>query len=63
MKRLLVLGLGLFAALWLVPAHASASTLADCLAQQHVCVTSDSRNLVSAGQEAQLERQIGGDDI
>ena len=63
MKRWLVLGVGAFAALTLSPSHASASTLADCLAQRHVCVTSDSRNLVSAGQEAQLERQIGGDDI
>ena len=54
MKRLLVLGLGLFAALWLVPAHASASTLADCLASQHVCVAGSARSLVSQGQEAQL---------
>ena len=63
MKRLLVLGLGLFAALWLVPAHASASTLADCLASQHVCVAGSARSLVSQGQEAQLERQIGGENI
>jgi len=63
MKTLLALGVGAFAALWLFPSQASASAPADCLAQQHVCVTSDSRSLVSAGQEAQLERQIGGDDI
>ena len=63
MKRSSVLGVGAFAALSLSPSHASADTLADCLAQQHVCVTNDSRNLVSAGQGAQLERQIGGDDI
>jgi hypothetical protein len=63
MKRLLVLGMVAFAALWLSPSQASASTLADCLAQQRVCVTSDSRLLISAGQEAKLEQQIGGDDI
>jgi uncharacterized membrane protein YgcG len=63
MKRLVVLGLGVFAALWLVPAQAGASTLADCLAAQHVCVAGSARSLVSQSQEAQLERQIGGDDI
>ena len=63
MKRLLGLGVGVLAALWLVPAQASGSTLADCLATQHVCVASDGRSLVSQGQQAQLERQIGGDDI
>jgi uncharacterized membrane protein YgcG len=63
MKRLLALGVSALAAFWLVPAHASASTLADCLAQQHVCVASDGRGLVSQSQEAQLERQIGGDPI
>src|SRR5215831_10261360 len=63
MKRLVVLGLGVLAALWLVPAQAGASTLADCLAEQHVCVAGSARSLVSPSQEAQLERQIGGDDI
>jgi len=63
MKRLLGLGLGVLAALWLVPAQASASTLADCLATQHVCVAGTGRSLVSQSQEAQLEQQIGGDDI
>src|SRR5215468_7894293 len=63
MKRLLALGVSALAALWLVPAHASASTLTDCLAQQHVCVASDGRSLISQSQEADLERQIGGDPI
>jgi hypothetical protein len=51
------------AVLWLSTSQASASTLTDCLAQQHVCVTSNGRSLISAGQQAQLEQQIGGDDI
>ena len=63
MKRLLGLGLGVLAALLLVPAQASASTLTDCLAAQHVCVARDGRSLVSQGQEAQLARQIGGENI
>jgi uncharacterized membrane protein YgcG len=63
MKTLLALGVGAFAAFWLSPSQAGASTLTDCLAQQHVCVTGDSRHLVSAGQEAQLEQRIGGDGI
>jgi uncharacterized membrane protein YgcG len=63
MKRLLGLALGVLAALWLVPAQAGASTLADCLAKQHVCVASSARSLVSPSQEAQLEQQIGGDPI
>ena len=60
---LLAFGLAALAALCLSAAPASASTLKDCLAQQHVCVASDGRSLVSTGQEAQLEKQIGGDDI
>jgi uncharacterized membrane protein YgcG len=63
MKRLLGLGVGVLAALWLVPAQANGSTLADCLATQHVCVASDGRSLISQRQQAQLERQIGGDGI
>jgi uncharacterized membrane protein YgcG len=60
----LVLALGAtLAILLLVPSRASASTLADCLARQHVCVTSDGRSLVSEGEQSQLERQIGGDGI
>jgi uncharacterized membrane protein YgcG len=42
---------------------ASASTLSDCLAQRHVCVTGDGRSLVSESQQSQLEQQIGDDDI
>jgi hypothetical protein len=49
--------------LLLSPSPASASTLSDCLAQQHVCVTGDGRSLVSGDQQSQLEQQIGGDDI
>src|SRR5215467_12140349 len=63
MKRWLALGVSALAAFWLVPTHASASTLTDCLAQQHVCVASDGRSLISQSQEADLERQIGGDPI
>ena len=63
MKGLLALGVGMLAVLLLAPAPASASTLADCLARQHVCVTSDGRSLVSEGQQSQLEQQIGGDGI
>jgi len=68
MKRLLALGAGTLAALVLFPlllaaSPASASTLSDCLARQHVCVTGEGRSLVSAGQQSELERQIGGDGI
>src|SRR5215468_4567457 len=68
MKRILALRMSALAALLLFPvllspSPASASTLTDCLAQQHVCVASDGRGLVSQSQEADLERQIGGDPI
>jgi hypothetical protein len=63
MKRLLALGVSVLAALCLFPSQASVGTLPDCLAQQHVCVTSDGRSLISEGQQTQLEQQIGGDDI
>ena len=63
MKMLLALGVSALAALWLSPSQASASTLTDCLAQQHVCVTSNGRSLISESQQAQLEQQIGRDDI
>jgi uncharacterized membrane protein YgcG len=49
--------------LLLSPSPASASTLPDCLARQHVCVTGEGRSLVSEGQQSQLEKQIGGDGI
>ena len=65
-KRLLAPGVSMLAALLLFPlllspSPASASTLTDCLARQHVCVTGDGRGLVSEGQQSQLEKQIGGD--
>jgi uncharacterized membrane protein YgcG len=63
MKWLLALGVGALAAFWLSASQASASTLTDCLAQEHVCVAGDGRGLVSEGQRAQLDQQIGGDDI
>ena len=63
MRGLLAFAVAALAALWLYPSQASASTLADCLARQHVCVNSDGRALVSQAQEARLQRQIGGADI
>ena len=63
MKWFLALGVSVLAVLFLFSAPAGASTLTDCLARQHVCVASDGRSLVSENQEAQLEKQIGGDDI
>jgi uncharacterized membrane protein YgcG len=68
MKRLLALGASALAALvlfplLLAPFPASASTLSDCLARQHVCATGDGPSLISEGQQSQLERQIGGDGI
>jgi uncharacterized membrane protein YgcG len=59
----LALGVIALAALWLSAAPASSSTLTDCLARENVCVVGDDRGLVSAGQQAQLEQQIGSDDI
>ncbi len=63
MKRLLIAAALVFAGIGLFPAPASASTLAQCLAGQHVCVSGSARSLVSPGQEAQLERQIGAENI
>jgi hypothetical protein len=67
MKRLLLLGVSLIAGLvFMAPGAASAagaSTLAGCLARQHVCVSTAGRSLISQAQEAQLARQIGGDGI
>jgi uncharacterized membrane protein YgcG len=62
-KRLLALGLSALAVLWLSSFQAIAGTLTDCLAERHVCVASNSRSLISEGQQVQLERQIGDDDI
>ena len=63
MKRLLGLVVGVLAVLLLLPAQASASALTDCVAKQEVCVAGDGRALISQGQQAKLERQIGGDPI
>ena len=63
MKRLLIAAALAVTGLGLLPAQANASTLAQCLARQHVCVSGSARSLVSASQEAQLERQIGADSI
>ena len=63
MKRLLIAAALVVTGVGLFPAQASASTLAQCLAQQHVCVSGSARPIVSPGQEAQLERQIGAENI
>jgi uncharacterized membrane protein YgcG len=63
LKRLLAVGVSAFALLALAPGEASASPLTDCLAQQHVCVSGNGRSLISEGQQARLQQQIGGDDI
>ncbi len=66
MRRLLAvtigvaLGLALFAGADL---PARASTLPQCLAKQHVCVSADGRALVSSSEQAKLEQQIGSADI
>ena len=63
MRRLFVLMIGVLAVAWLASPPAKASTLTDCLAKNHVCVSSAGRSLISDTQQAQLERDIGGDDI
>src|SRR6516165_5129163 len=55
--------IGVLGVVWLAGAPAKAATLNDCLAKNHVCVASDGRSLISDTQQAQLERQIGSDDI
>ena len=59
----LALSLGFPASAATGTGSAKAATLADCLTSKHVCVSSDARSLVSQGQQSQLERQIGNDDI
>jgi hypothetical protein len=59
----LALSLGLSANAATETGSAKAATLADCLTSEHVCVSSDARSLVSQGQQSQLERQIGDDEI
>ena len=63
MKRLLAIGVSAVAVLTLSSFQASAGTPTDCLAQRHVCVRGGGRSLISGGQKAQLERQIGDSDI
>jgi uncharacterized membrane protein YgcG len=59
----LVLSLGLSARAATQTGSAKAATLTDCLASEHVCVSSDARSIVSQGQQSQLARQIGNDAI
>ncbi len=63
MRRLAALAAGVLAVVLLAAPQARAGTLADCLARQHVCVSGEGRGLVSQGQQAQLEREIGRADI
>jgi hypothetical protein len=67
MRRLLAVMIGLallgLAFAWGNAVPAQASTLPQCLAEQHVCVSADGRALVSTSQQAELEQQIGGADI
>jgi hypothetical protein len=65
MRKLLIIGaiLGMVLGLQAAGTSASASTLGDCLAQQHVCVSGSGRALLSPSQESQLERDIGQDQI
>src|ERR1700760_222595 len=55
-----LLGLAL---IWGNAGPARASTLPQCLAKQHVCVSAAGSSLVSASQQTQLEQQIGSADI
>ena len=63
MRRLLAIGVGAFAVFMAHPAQAAGNTPADCLARQHVCVSGSGRSLISEDQQAQLQHQIGRDDI
>ncbi|MGN6795433.1 MAG: hypothetical protein ACTHJW_23835 [Streptosporangiaceae bacterium] len=63
LKWLLALGVSVLAVLTLSSFRASAATPTDCLARHHVCVGGDGRGLISKGQQAQLEKQIGDDAI
>ena len=63
MRRLLALMIGVLVVILLSGAPARADTLSDCLAKHHACVTGEGRSLISQGQQAQLEQQIGDDDI
>ncbi len=67
MRRLLAVIIGSallgLALTWGNAVPARASTLSQCLAKQHVCVSADGRALVTASQQAALEQQIGSADI
>jgi uncharacterized membrane protein YgcG len=67
MRRLLAVMIGSvllgLALTWGNAVPAGASTLPQCLAKQHVCVSADGRALVTASQQAELEQQIGSADI
>ena len=72
MRRVLIILAGVLVLVlsWGLPASAATetgsaktATLTDCLTREHVCVSSGARNIVSQGQQSQLERQIGNDDI
>ena len=67
MRRLLAVMIGSallgLALTWGNAVPAWASTLPQCLAKQHVCVSADGRALVTASQQTELEQQIGGADI
>jgi hypothetical protein len=67
MRRLLAVMIGSallgLALIWGNAGPAGASTLPQCLAKQHVCVSADGRALVTASQQAELEQQIGSADI
>lgn len=64
MRRLFAVLAGVLVLLvWSPVSGAKAASLPDCLASHHVCVASDARGLVSQSQQAQLEQQIGNDDI
>jgi hypothetical protein len=67
MRRLLAVMIGSvllgLALTWGNVLPARASTLPQCLASQHVCVSTDGRALVTASQQAELQQQIGSADI
>jgi hypothetical protein len=67
MRRLLAVMIGSallgIALTWGSAVPALASTLSQCLAKQHVCVSGDGRALVTAVQQTELEQQIGSAHI
>jgi hypothetical protein len=63
MRRCVIIVALALAGTWLSSVAAYADTLEDCLAKQHVCVTSAGRSIVGGSQQSSLERQIGGENI